>query len=329
MTVLGFCVLALPIRTRLNHGLKLHQRVARRRTTKRARFTMDWKPAGLLRDYVRNKEEELEPLLEMLESRPDHPLNLRLGFFSSTPSYRLTKAIRRSDGTLAVIPMIKRVELGQDLKLRAIAPLEDIRGDTKYLAGAGADAFFVNTDTRNSMVSMGDLTQIAENHIVARHDLIIHPVQIAEAVEAGAGAVIIVAGAVLEDLMELLNAATAMGVEAVVECHTQIEVEFAVELGATILLLTNRSRAEDRIVPGTAVKLREMVPDWLLTIAGGGLVSARDCWECLDAGFNAVTLGKALLQSPSPKRYIDEIRSEKSLTMDPFAGRFENPFAER
>lgn len=290
---------------------------------------MDWKPPGLLRDYVQNKEEEVDSLLEILDNRPDHPVNLRLGFFSSTPTHELTKAIRRPDGTLAILPMIKRVELGQNMELRAIAPLEDIRGATKLLSKAGADGFIVQTDERSSMVSVSDLTQISENHLCVRHDFIIHPIQIAEAAEAGASGVVIIAAAALNDLMELLNSATAMGIEAIVECHTKIEVEFAVEFGATILLLSNRNRAEDRIVPGRALELRKIVPDWLLTIAGGDIVSARDCWEYLDAGFNAVTLGKSLLRTPRQKGFMDEIRSQKCITMDPFAGRFGNPYAEQ
>ena len=126
--------------------------------------------------------------------------------------------------------------------------------------------------------------------------------------------------------MELINAVTAMGVEAIVECHSSLEVEFAVEMGATVLYLTNRDRAHDRIVPGMAEKLRDGVPNWVLTIGGGGITTASQCWSLLDAGFNAVAIGASLLQTRRKAGFVQEIRSEKSLTMDPFAGRFDNPF---
>jgi len=293
-------------------------------------LTMLWRPAGLLRDAVLQKEKDLEQVLELLESRPDHPLNLRLAFFSNEPSYTFSRALRRNDGTLAILPVLKRVEFGKNLKLRPIAPLEDIRQECRDLVKAGSDALIVHTHTPHSMITEADLyTLCQDKNIVARSDLIVHPVQIAEAVEIGASAVVIIAAAALGDLVELLNTATAMGIEAVVECHTELELDLAIDAGATIIYLTNFDRSNDKLVPGNAIKLRQNIPGYVVTIAGGGITTARDCWEYLDADFNAVALGKSLLQSRRPRGFCDEIRSQKSHTMDPFAGRFNNPFIDQ
>lgn len=298
---------------------------------------MEWRPAGLLRDAVQQKVAEMDDFADAVATRPDHPLNLRLAFFAQTPSHRFTNALRRSDGTLAVISVLKRVEMAKDYSLRAVAPLDNIGEDVRYLSAAGADAFIIHTDTPRSMLDMRDYARVSEALRVsnvdpgepcARSDLIVHPVQIAEAAEAGAAAVVIIAAAALADLLELINSCTIMGIEPIVECHTELERDFAIEAGATILYLTNYDRAADRIVPGRAEELRDGIANWILTIGGGGIETARQCWSLLDAGFNAVALGKSLLRSRRKEGFINEIRSEKSLTMDPFAGRFDIPFRE-
>ncbi len=310
----------------------------RRRTRCRnVTVTMSYRPPGLLRDAVREKEEQIAQMVEVLEDRPDHPLNLRLAFFSQKPSFRFSRALRRSDGALAILPVLKRVERAADNTLRAVAPLENIGEDARYLSSIGADALMMCTDAPRTAFDMQDFARATRGVRVsnvdpgipcARHDLIVHPVQIAEACEAGAAAVVIVAAAALADLVELMNSATSMGIEVVVECHTELERDYAIENGATILYLTNHDRAADRIVPGTAEKLAEEIPNWVLTIGGGGIEVATQCWSLLDAGFNAVALGKSLLQSPRMQGFMDEIRSQKSFAPDPFAGRFSTPFEE-
>lgn len=321
------------------HCSFLPKRNSPRRRARRSSHTatMSWRPAGLLRDAVMEKEEEISLFTEMLANRPDHPINLRLAFFSQKPSFRFSQALRRSDGALAIVPMLKRVELTADYNLRAVAPLDNIGEDARYLMSIGADALILSTDAPRTAVDMQDFSRARLGVRVsnvdpgipcARHDLIVHPVQIAEAVEAGAAAVVIVAGAALGDLMELMNSATSMGIEVVVECHTELERDFAIEAGATMLYLTNRDRSTDTIVEGTAERIAEGIPNWVLTIGGGGITTARQCWSLLDAGFNAVTLGTSLLQSRRMQGFMDEIRSQKCLVPDPFAGRFSRPFAE-
>jgi indole-3-glycerol phosphate synthase len=70
---------------------------------------------------------------------------------------------------------------------------------------------------------------------IARHDLIIFPLQNAEAAFAGACAINIVAAAALPELLELLNAAAAMGIEGAVDCRTELGSNWAKECGGALL----------------------------------------------------------------------------------------------
>lgn len=266
----------------------------------------------------------MELIAGTILERPDHPTQLRMSFYESNPTLRFSKALRRDDGTLAVVAALKRFQPRYDApKPELVADLNDIAREGRLLELAGVDAAFVNTDTMRFGCELAEITAIsnavAKTNVerglpLSRQDLIINPIQIAEAAVAGASAVTICAAAALPDLLELLNAATAMGVEAIVECHTELERDLAIECGATMMYFTNRDRSTNIVYPGTAERLRVDIPAWIVTMGGGELRTARDAWSLLDAGFDAVVLGETLLKSRRAADLIREIRSEKRLS---------------
>lgn len=320
-----------------------------RHPNRNSQITMNWNPSGLMRDAVEMKKLEVSLTEQTLKSRPDHPVNLRRSFFAHRPRHHLSRSLRRRDGTLSIMLAVKRFQAPKPgERAQFVASLEDIPSTLREFYVAGIDSAFFYTDAVRHGVELSEL-RIAARSLrdpsatpesielgadtqtkppLIRHDIIIDPVQIAEAAEAGACAVNIIAAAALPDLLDLLNAATAMGLEAIVECHTPLEVDFAMECGATILFLNNWDRTQHRLVPGTAEKLIEKIPSFVLTIAGGGLVTAGDCWNLLDAGFNGVVLGQTLLQTRRPESFIKEIRSQKRFTGDAFSGDMGIPFSE-
>lgn len=295
-------------------------------------ISMSWHPAGVLRDAVEIKKVEIELMEETLTERPDHPINMVRSFFAHRTSHRFSQALRRKDGTLAIVAALKRFQaprIGEEPHL--VARLDDIAIESRALEYDGVDAALLFTDNMRYGIEIGEMKKISKElktstqdlgMPLARQDLIIDPIQIAEAAEAGACAVNIIAAAALPDIMELMNAATAMGLESIIECHTALERDFAIECGATMLYLTNWDRSYNRLVPGISEQLIDEVPPWVVTLGGGGLVTASDCWKLLDAGFNGVVLGETLLQSRRTSSFIDEIRSQRRFSGDIFG----NPF---
>ncbi|PXF42765.1 Indole-3-glycerol phosphate synthase [Gracilariopsis chorda] len=117
-------------------------------------------------------------------------------------------------------------------KENKIADLEDIGREARAFSVTGVDAALVITDMLSYGFETAELSRNANvlrtsnldlGMPIARHDLIIDPVQIAEAAVAGAPAVNIIAAAALPKIMELMDAVTAMGIESVVECHTELD----------------------------------------------------------------------------------------------------------
>lgn len=292
--------------------------------------SFSWRPSGLLQSLVAEKEVEMSSFAESIEKRPDHPLNLRLAFFSEKASGRLARALKRSDGALAVIGALKMHEM--DLlrgEKREYVKMRDPGNVARNLEKCGVDALMFHVDEKMYGVGPLDIERfmkmrkelarekgldVGDGNLgvpVIYNDLIVHPLQIAQAAVLGADAVMLIAAAALTDLNELMNIATMMGLEVVVECHTELERDFAVECGATIFYLTNRDRTSGRIVKETAEKLRLNMAEWCVTIGGGGIESCTEAWPLIDAGFDSVVVGRTMMTTRRPEEYISEIQSEQ------------------
>lgn len=317
-----------------------------------------WTPAGLLGPIVDEKRLETELLEADLAQRPDHPLNLRLAFYAPSTPGRLGRAIRRGDGRVAVVGALKRfapaahddaqgvgdgrwsaaagnLDDGRPAgggrrpqTGRLLASLDDIARDARRFTTAGVSALAVHVDTPRYGTDVADLAAVVRavagtsadpGPPVLAADVVVHPLQVAAAAEAGASAVTLVAAAALPDLEALLNTATLLGLEGVVECATEVEVAFALDAGATAVCLTNLDRATGRLRrPETALALRRDVPEWVTTIAAGGIRTAGQAWAAADAGFDAVLLGEALLRTRRLDGFVAEVHSRRR----DVAGRF-------
>ncbi|KAA8499781.1 Indole-3-glycerol phosphate synthase [Porphyridium purpureum] len=304
-----------------------------------------WRPAGILRDIVKEKEMAMALYENTLSTRPDHPLNLRLAFAAPAGSARLARAMRDAAdaGHLCVVAEIKGFQnLGNIPRPRERLSVGELEGlvDASYetpqmlateLAAGGVDAFLVASDAARYGGSL-DAVKLVSKQLrksgtergppVIRHDFIIHPIQIAEAAENGATAVNIVAGACLIDLEELLTSATMMGIEAVVECHTEIERDLALEAGAAIIMLSNYDRSIGQLVRGRAEQLVSEIPEFVQTLAYGGITTATDAWRYMDMGFDGVVIGTSLLKSRRRTDFVRELKSEKRVARSSMFGNF-------
>jgi hypothetical protein len=140
-------------------------------------------------------------------------------------------------------------------------------------------------------------------------DLIIHPVQIAQALENGADGVLINVGVVGADLEVLLDSCTIMGTEAIVEVHTPNELEFALAKGATIFMANMWDRATGRIYKDQAKGLASMMPMNSVAIACGDIRTMQEVAELGLFGFDCVVLGRALADVPDIKDFINGVHA--------------------
>lgn len=221
-------------------------------------------------------------------------------------------ALRRTDGRLAVISEIKRRSPSAgDIKAGASA-LEQ----AKRYQVAGADALSVLTDTKYFGGTLDDLREVTAHFAAVpparpclRKDFMVHPIQVLEAREAGASAILIIVRALTdEEIRTLFAAATAAGLDALFEIHVEAELERALAAGAKIIGVNNRDLAIFKTDLGLSERLIPQFPKHVTAVSESGIFTGGDAARARAAGAHAVLVGEALMRAPDPAALIAEFR---------------------
>ncbi len=216
---------------------------------------------------------------------------------------------RTGMGRLAVIAEVKRVSPA----LGPLAPDIDPAAQARAYAAAGASAISVLTEPRHWGGSLDDLRVVREavpTIPVLAKDVVVDVLQIAEADEAGADAILIIAEA-LDDaqLAALLAETWRRGMDALVEAHEAAAFGRAVASRARIVGANARNlRRPEEIDRSRARLLHSFVRPGQLFVAESGIESAADA-AALPARVDAVLVGTALMRSGRPGELIKEISS--------------------
>ena len=132
--------------------------------------------------------------------------------------------------------------------------------------------------------------------------------QILRARACGADAVLLIA-AVLGDveMSDLLSYARSLGMEALVETHTEDEVSRAVGVGAKIIGVNCRDLKTFHTDPSITAGLIRLIPEGVVRIAESGMRSKEDLRLLRAAGADGFLIGEALMREPSPGAKLKEL----------------------
>ncbi|MFM7224025.1 MAG: indole-3-glycerol phosphate synthase TrpC [Actinomycetota bacterium] len=236
---------------------------------------------------------------------------LRSRALAAPPTRPFAEALRRADGSLAVIGELKRRspskgDLAPDLDPVAVA--------TAYEAG-GAGALSVLTDALWFGGAVADLHAAREATAlpVLRKDFVIDEVQIYETRAIGADAVLLICAAIPEDarLADLHGLAVDLGLAVLVETHDAAEIERARSLGAGIVGVNNRDLATFTEDLGLGAALARRIPADVIAVAESAVRSGSDATAMAEAGFDAVLVGEALVRASDPVGLIGEMRAAR------------------
>ena len=222
------------------------------------------------------------------------------------PSF--ASALRRSDGSLAVISEIKRRSPSAGDIKAGVPALEQAR---RYQS-AGADALSVLTDEKYFGGTLDDLRSVTAHFAATpparpciRKDFMVHPIQVLEAREAGASAILLIVRALEDAEMALLHdAARAAGLDALFEIHNEPELARALALGATIVGVNNRDLAIFKCDLGLSERLIPKFPAHVTAISESGIFTAQDAARVRACGAHAILCGEALMKAPDPAALI-------------------------
>lgn len=227
------------------------------------------------------------------------------------PSF--SAALRRADGALAVIAEIKRRSPSAgDIKAGA----SSVEQAALYQR-SGADALSVLTDEKFFGGTLDDL-RVVTAHFRAvpparpclRKDFFLHPIQVLQARESGASAILIIVRALTDEEINILaESARAAGLDALYEIHTELELARALSAGARMIGVNNRDLAIFKTDLALSERLIPKFPREITAVSESGIGTAADAARARAAGAHAVLVGEALMKAADAAALIASIRS--------------------
>ena len=163
----------------------------------------------------------------------------------------------------------------------------------------GAAAISVLTDSPHFGGALADLEAVRSvvSVPVLRKDFILDEVQVWESRAAGADAVLLIARILTDSqLSGLVDLSRELAFGAIVEVHTEAELERALRSGAGIIGVNNRDL--DRFVTDlevTAALAAKVPPDRVL-VSESGIRNGEDVARLGESGADAVLIGEALMR---------------------------------
>lgn len=175
----------------------------------------------------------------------------------------------------------------------------------------GAAALSVLTEPRRFRGSFADLchARAAVALPVLCKDFVIDDFQIWKAAAFGADAVLLIA-AVLSDpqLRAFIHLADSLGLDAVVEVHTEEEAARAMRAGAGVIGINNRNLETFQVDTTVANHIRKGIPEDRLVIAESGYANPAQVRAAMESGIHAFLVGEALMRATDRNRAVRELR---------------------
>lgn len=219
----------------------------------------------------------------------------------------------------ASVPLSKRFEnsfhIIAEIKRRSpsrgfISKIDDPVALAKNYEEGGASMISVLTDEKYFHGSLDDLKKVAEavSIPVLRKDFILNPKQIAEAIRAGASAVLLIVSVLGKSTKEMVKMCNLLEIEPLVEVHNEAELKIALETDCRMIGVNNRNLKNMEVSLETAERLISYFPDGIIKVAESGMLTLDDVKRMKEAGYNAVLIGEGLLRNADPAEFIKQAR---------------------
>ena len=164
-------------------------------------------------------------------------------------------------------------------------------------------------DLRRVAASSAEIPLLAKDFITARERL-------REVKEAGASAALLIVR-YLDDaqLADLLGEAWRLGLDALVETHSEEEIGRAVAAGADIIGVNCRDLSNFTVDVSISERLLRAIPDGIVKVAESGIRTAADIARLKAAGANAFLIGTTLMKSHDPEGTLRELIQSRTLCL--------------
>ncbi|HEU4354124.1 MAG TPA: indole-3-glycerol-phosphate synthase TrpC, partial [Actinomycetota bacterium] len=128
---------------------------------------------------------------------------------------------------------------------------------------------------------------------------------------SGADAVLLIAAALTDhELASMLAAADDLGLGALVEVHTDRDLERALATSAKVVGVNARDLETLEVDPDRALALLQQVPEDRIAVAESGISEREHVERAVAAGARAVLVGEALMRATDPGGKLRELLGE-------------------
>lgn len=214
-------------------------------------------------------------------------------------------ALSTGDG-VKVIAEVKRSSPSRG----ALATIADPATLAAQYAAGGASVISVLTEQRRFGGSLEDLAAVraAVDIPVLRKDFMVSSYQLWEARAYGADVILLIVAALDQTtLVGLRERAESLGMTALVEVHTEVETQRAVDAGARIIGVNARNLKTLEIDRDTFARLSPGIPPGIVMVAESGIRGPQDVLDYARAGASAVLVGEALVTGGRPREAVSEL----------------------
>jgi indole-3-glycerol phosphate synthase len=198
-----------------------------------------------------------------------------------------------------VIAEIKKASPSKGVLKKNFNPLEIAIG----YESAGAACISVLTDRVFFKGGIDDLINVRKRCgiPVLRKDFVIDPYQVFQSRAYGADCILLIAAALeLNQMVELEEVASSLGMSVLVEVHNEAELELALSCNSNLIGVNNRDLNTFTVSIENSLKLSSMLPKNKLAISESGISSHEDMQLLMDAGISCFLIGESLMKHEDP-----------------------------
>jgi len=214
-------------------------------------------------------------------------------------------AIKRS-GKMSFIAEIKQASPSAGILCKNFSPLEI----AKTYKENNVHAISVLTEEDFFLGKVNYIEEIKKqvNIPILRKDFILEECQIYESRAVGADAVLLIMGILDEERLGRLYALTKeLGMEALVEVHTEKELKKVLTLGVDIIGINNRNLHTFVVNLKRCEKLLPFIPEGVVRVSESGIDSLKDVLLLKGMGIDAVLVGSSLMKADNIEDKIKEL----------------------